>query len=296
MLRLKHHHRDVFLASLLNEHRGHGARFDLYLGTVEAEGLLLSPNINRSGRDYLPENGLIREPLSAIPELGDRAVEAILTARGGDRFENLQDLLRRVPADFVTNKDIESLVAAGAIDAGGQLGKKAAGLLDEKAQHPENKKDMTAGQFEFSFDEGAGAESADDTSTDPSGPSPLKDRNIRAGYHVVPSLAEFYPHPNGTRVELVGRVRDLQKFKASSGHETCFFVLFDSSTSVPVFVPQGRFGRPGEPPADGDRVVVRGHVRTRDRRRVCDAVEVIAEGGATSNGETTTDEPSEGDP
>jgi hypothetical protein len=43
-------------------------------------------------------------------------------------------------------------------------------------------------------------------------------------------------------------------------------------------------------------VVVRGYIRTRDRRRVCDAVEVLAEGGAVSNGETTTDEPAAGDP
>jgi len=58
MLRFKHHHRDVFLAALLNEHRSHGSRFDVYLGIVEAEGLLLAPNVNRSGREYLPENGL----------------------------------------------------------------------------------------------------------------------------------------------------------------------------------------------------------------------------------------------
>jgi len=158
------------------------------------------------------------------------------------------------------------------------------------------KEDTTIGQFELSLGGGDGDRESGGARQGPIGSSPVKEGNIRAGFHVVPTLAEFYPHPNGTRVELVGRVRDLHSFKASSGDETCFFALFDTSTSVPVFVPRGRFGRAGEPPADGDRVVVRGYVRTRDRRRVCDAVEVLAEGGATTDGETTTDEPTEGDP
>jgi DNA polymerase III alpha subunit len=296
MLRLKHHRRDVFLAALLNEHRGHGSRFDVYLGIVETEGLLLVPNVNRSGREYLPENGLIRAPLSAVAGLGAEAVEAILAARGGARFEDLEDMLHRVSADVVTNKDIELLVAAEAVHPGGRLGQGPDERPLRNPQVKEKKDDTPIDQFELSFGGGDEVQGASRPRRGPNSPSPVKEGNIRAGFHVVPTLAEFYPHPNGTRVELVGCIRDLQTFNASSGDETCFFVLFDTSTSVPVFVPRGRFGRDGEPPADGDRVVVRGYIRTRDRRRVCDAVEVLAEGGAVSNGETTTDEPAAGDP
>jgi hypothetical protein len=42
--------------------------------------------------------------------------------------------------------------------------------------------------------------------------------------------------------------------------------------------------------------LVRGFVRIRDRRKVCNAVEVQAEGGAISDGETSSDEPPEGNP
>ena len=126
-------------------------------------------------------------------------------------------------------------------------------------------------------------------------PSIKKDGNIRSAFRVLANIAEFYPHPVATRVELVGHVRDLQTFNTSSGDETRFFVLFDTSASVPVFAPIEGLGRPGEPTADGDRVLVRGIVRIRDRKKVCDAVEVLAEGGATSDGETTSDEPAGGD-
>jgi DNA polymerase III alpha subunit len=295
LLRFKHNHRAAFFAALLNEHRGHGSRYDVYLGIVEAEGLLLAPNANRSGREYLPEKGLIRAPLSAIAGLSDEAVEAILAARGGGKFDNLEDLLRRVSSEVITNKEIEAIAAAGAVETGGEWKsgvRQSAPRLTELVSGPEV---TTIDQFELTFG-GKEPGEADGHRIPPAAASTIKDGNIRARFHVIPTLAEFYPHPSGTRVELVGRVRDLHSFKTSSGDETCFFVLFDTSTSVPVFVPRGRFGRAGEPPADGDRVVVRGYVRTRDRRRVCNAVEVLAEGGAISNGETTTDEPPEGNP
>jgi len=292
MLRLKHRYRAAFFAGLLNQHRGHGARFDVYAGIVAAEGLLLVPNVNRSGRDYLPERGLIRAPLSKIAGLGDETVEAILGARVEGPFENLEDFLRRVPSELVTNKDVELIAAAGAIDTGEGLGRVAEPPAPDRELVPES---PAAGQIELTFDGSKRAKRPDISAQKSEPPYIKKDGNIRGSFHVLHTLAEFYPHPSGTRVELVGRVRDLHSFKTGSDYETCFFVLFDASATVPVFVPKGRFGRAGEPPADGDHVYVRGIVRTRDRRRVCDAVEVQAKGGAISHGETTTDEPTEGD-
>jgi DNA polymerase-3 subunit alpha len=288
-LRLKLRHRAAFFAELLNEHRTHGGRFDVYLGIVESEGLLLSPDVNRSGLEYRPERGLIRPPLTRIEGLGDRAVRAILRARGDREFDDLEDFIRRVPSQFVTNEDVEAIVAAGAVGAGEQLGKAPGAVPPAGASQggaaPLGAADRT-GQLEFGLDGGAASKA----------PPTKKVGNMRIGHHVLPTVAEFYPHPSGARVELVGRVRDLQTFNTSSGDETRFFVLFDASASVPVFAPSGRVGRTGEPLADGVRVLVRGIVRVRDRRKVCDAVEVLTEGGATSDGETTPDEPAEGNP
>jgi DNA polymerase-3 subunit alpha len=296
MLRIKHRHRAAYFAALLNEHRAHGSRIAVYLGIVETEGLLLTPHVNHSGTEYLPENGLIRTPLTRIEGLGGEAAEAIVRAREDGEFADLEDFIRRVPPELVTNKDVELIAAAGAIGAGGGWGEPPTPTIAvpvPERQRPEVSED---GQLVIPLkgEKGSGGEQDGGASTKV--PPIKKDGNIRAGFNVLENIAEFYPHPSGTRVELVGRVRDLHSFKTSSEHETCFFVLFDASASVPVFVPKERFGRAGEPPAEGDRVLVRGFVRTRDRRRVCDAVEVLAEGGAISHGETTTDEPPEGNP
>ncbi len=294
MLRIKHHQRAAFFAALLNEHHGHGARFDVYLGVVQAEGLLLAPNVNRSGRGYLPEKGLIRVPLTAIKGMGIEAVEAILTARGGEQFVNLEDLLKRT-SEVVTNKEIEALVSSGAVDTAGGLGKPSEVPESDEKGGGQQADSGQNGQMSIPFGGQKDPHTDGDSAGNSEPPLNKKDGNIREGFRVVHTLAEFYPHPSRTRVELAGSVRDLHSFNTSSDYETCFFVLFDASASVPVFAQLGRIGWSGEPPAEGDRVCVRGVVSIRDRRKVLDAVEVLAEGGAISHGETTTDEPPAGD-
>jgi DNA polymerase III alpha subunit len=120
--------------------------------------------------------------------------------------------------------------------------------------------------------------------------------NKRGYFRVVTSLAEFHPHPSASPVELAGRIRDLQSLRTSSGNRVSFFVLFDSSAYVRVFVPWERVGQTGEPLTNGDRVLVRGKVRVRNGKKVCDALEVMAVKGGISNGETTPDQSAKGDP
>jgi DNA polymerase-3 subunit alpha len=295
MLYLKHHHRAEFIAALLNEHHNHRSRLETYMGMAESEGLLLSPHVNRSGRRYRPENGLIRAPLSRIPGLRDDAADAIVRTREAGDFSDLKDFISRVPPEIVTNDQIEAIVSAGAIDTAAQLGK------------PQNANDFNAiessppaetgpGQTDLFRDIVTGQIKTGAGQTVPEPPQTKKDGNIRSGFAVLPNIAEFYPHPVAARVELVGRIRDLRSFRTGSGDEISFFVLFDASASVPVFAPREQIGQAGEPLVDGNRVLVRGFVRIRDRRKVCNAVEVQAEGGAISDGETSSDEPPEGNP
>jgi DNA polymerase III alpha subunit len=122
------------------------------------------------------------------------------------------------------------------------------------------------------------------------------DGNSRHGFRVVPSLSEFYPHPRATPVELAGRIRNFRDFKTSSGTSVGFFELFDSSGSVRVFVPWERVARIGEPLSDGYRVIVKGKVRLRDGRKVCDALEIVVAEGENGHGETSPDNASKGDP
>jgi DNA polymerase-3 subunit alpha len=295
MLYLKHLHRAEFIAALLNAHHNHRSRLETYMGIAESEGLLLSAHVNRSGRRYRPENGLIRAPLSRIPGLGDDAADAIIRTRENGNFIDLKDFISRVPAEIVTNEQIEAIVSAGAIDTAAQLGKSQK-TSDFNEIGASSQSDTGPGQTDLFRDNVKGPINTGARRLVPEAPQTKKDGNIRSGFTVLPNIAEFYPHPVAARVELVGRIRDLRSFRTSSGNETSFFVLFDASASVPVFAPSEQIGQAGEPLVDGNRVLVRGFVRIRDRRKVCNAVEVQAEGGAISDGETSSDEPPEGNP
>ena len=123
---------------------------------------------------------------------------------------------------------------------------------------------------------------------------PNKVRNLKRGFLVVTPMSEFYPHPTSTPVELAGRIRNLQTFSSSSGKKVGYFELIDSSGSVRVYVPAEPLARFELLIKDGEQVVVRGAVRRRDGRKVCDALE-ITEGGIDL-GEKSADSPSTGDP
>lgn len=87
---------------------------------------VLPPDINRSDYDFKIEEGSIRFGLSAIKNVGQAAIDSILTARKSKNFKGLKDFLYRVDVRRVNKKTIESLIKAGAFD---QFGKRAVLLI-----------------------------------------------------------------------------------------------------------------------------------------------------------------------
>ena len=75
------------------------------------------PNVNRSGVTFEVHDGAIRYALAAIKGVGRSAVEAIVQARGDKPFRDLGDFARRLNPKLVNKRTLESLVAAGALDA-----------------------------------------------------------------------------------------------------------------------------------------------------------------------------------
>jgi DNA polymerase III alpha subunit len=121
-------------------------------------------------------------------------------------------------------------------------------------------------------------------------------RNLSRGFVVLTLVSEFYPHPTSTPVELAGRIRNLQTFRSSDDKKVGYFELIDSSGSVRVFVsaePLARFQTLLE---DGNKIVVRGTVRRRDGRKVCDALEIADSEGGIGLGQTSVDSSSTRDP
>lgn len=75
------------------------------------------PSVSASMRGYsVDADGSIRTGLLAVKNVGEGAVDAILTARRELPFTSLRDFLGRVNTRVVNRKALESLVEAGAFD------------------------------------------------------------------------------------------------------------------------------------------------------------------------------------
>lgn len=84
---------------------------------------VLPPDINESGSEFTIENiSKIRFGLSAIKNIGDAAINSIISCRFKKKFDSFEDFCNRVDLGAVNKKTIESLIKAGAMD---NFGKRA---------------------------------------------------------------------------------------------------------------------------------------------------------------------------
>jgi DNA polymerase III subunit alpha len=81
---------------------------------------VLPPDVNESGRRFTVVGETIRFGLSAVKNVGDSCVEAIIAAReDGGPFEDLFDFCERVEASTFNKRTLESLIKCGAFDGTG---------------------------------------------------------------------------------------------------------------------------------------------------------------------------------
>jgi DNA polymerase III subunit alpha len=124
---LKAHYPAEFMTALLTaESRGTSGptkNEKIAQGVAECKRLgisVLPPDINKSGDEFSIENETnIRFGLSAIKNVGDAAISAILESRKKGPFKDIQDFCLRVDLGAVNKKTVESLIKSGAMDAFG---------------------------------------------------------------------------------------------------------------------------------------------------------------------------------
>jgi len=87
---------------------------------------VLPPNINKSQDSFAIEEGVIRFGLSAIKNVGQAAIDAILEARREGEFISFKDFLLKADLRRVNKKTVESLIKAGAFN---QFGNRATLLM-----------------------------------------------------------------------------------------------------------------------------------------------------------------------
>ncbi len=115
---LKAHVPAAFLAASLTSEVGDTDRIVTLVDEARRLGIpVLPPDVNASVAGFTLEGQAIRFGLSAIKNVGQGSVEALVRARTeGGAFRTLGDLIRRVETAAINRRVLESLIQAGACD------------------------------------------------------------------------------------------------------------------------------------------------------------------------------------
>lgn len=118
---LKAHYPAHFMAALLTSEAERGATSQVvkYINECHTMGLeILPPDINFSECNFTVVGGAIRFGLNAIKNVGEGAINEILTARARrGKFKSPFEVVEGVDMKLVNRKVLESLIKAGAFDS-----------------------------------------------------------------------------------------------------------------------------------------------------------------------------------
>jgi DNA polymerase-3 subunit alpha len=156
---LKTHYPAEFMAATLTSEMSDSARIVTLIEECRRMGLaILPPDVNRSEWRFTIESESIRFGLGAVRNVGQSAVEAIVSARGGEPFRDLFDLACRLDSHTLNRRVLESLIMAGACDGlGAERGAQFAGAGRVLEQATALHRERTSGQSSLFGGEGDGA-------------------------------------------------------------------------------------------------------------------------------------------
>lgn len=119
---LKAHYPYEYMAALLSIEHGNTDKVGVYIADCRRMGIeVLPPHISLSEHNFTIEvrdggERVIRYGLDAVKNVGEGAVEAVLTARQGHPFSDISDFCQRVDLRAVGKRALECLVKVGALD------------------------------------------------------------------------------------------------------------------------------------------------------------------------------------
>ena len=254
---LKAHYPAEYMAALLTGTKRDKDRTALYLNECRSMGVeVLTPSVNHSEMDFVARDGAVPFGLSAIRNVGEGVVEAILTERDKNGpFSDFGDFINRVDLAVLNKRTIESLIKAGAFDL---LGHSRRGLTLVFEQHLEatvtRRKAEEAGQYSLFGGDDAALEL-----------SPLEipeaewDQRTLLGFEkemlglfisdhpllgvkdalqrlVSAQVAELWEMKDKTEVTVGGMVASVTRRYTRNGDPMIFFELEDLEASVEVIL------------------------------------------------------------
>jgi len=152
---LKAHYPAEYMAALLTSVGDSKDKLAVYLNECRRMGIqVLPPDVNASFANFSAVEDDIRFGLGAIRNVGANVVAGVREARENQgEFDSFHDYLKKVPAQAVTKRTVESLIKAGAFDEMGHT-RRALLQIHEGAvdQALKEKKDAEHGNLGFDFD------------------------------------------------------------------------------------------------------------------------------------------------
>ncbi len=150
---LKAHYPAAFMAALMTSDHDNIDRIAIEVAECRRMGIpVLPPDVNESYLEFgvVKDSGSIRFGLSAVKNVGEGAIEAILAAReDGGPFSTVEDFAKRVPASETNKKVWESLIKCGAMDGFDERGKLLHNLDMMVAYASKAQKNALSGQIDI---------------------------------------------------------------------------------------------------------------------------------------------------
>jgi len=155
---LKAHYPSHFLAALLTSEaeRGVTSQVARYINECEELGIkILPPDINESDFNFTVVKGDIRFGLSAVKNVGEGSVRALIRAREKrGKFTSLFDLCEVADSKVLNRKVIESLIKAGALDSLGWRRSQMFYLVDKVIEYAHEMQEIKSSKQSFLFGSG----------------------------------------------------------------------------------------------------------------------------------------------
>jgi len=286
---LKANYPAEYMAALISSVMDTKDKVPFYVAECDSMGLeVLPPDVNSSQRDFAVVEGKIRFGLSAVKNVGENAVRAIIEARETDgRFISIWDVAERVDAQHVSSRVLESLIRAGALDSTGDPRRGMLLVLDQAVQSGRKAQaDRHAGQtnlFEGLTDASVGGGGGGSHPPVPAGEfekkellageretlglfvssHPLSDIADQLRRKVDVPIRELENRKEGETVTIGGLVSSVRQTMTKKGDPMAFVQLEDTTGVVEVVVFSKAFTA-ARPLLEQDRIViVKGRVDQR---------------------------------
>ncbi len=301
---LKTHFPIEFMAALLTSEVQNADKIMRYIAECREMSIsILPPDINESRRDFTVVGNQIRFGLAAVKNVGEAAIEAILSEREErGKFTSLSNFCRRVDLRKVNRRVIESLIKCGAFDFSRVYRSQMLSVLEdllERSQEAQKKK----GALQMSMWDPSPQE--EEISYPPIEEFPESQlilfeketigfyisRHPLAAYqevinrYTLEDTSTLSRLASGQEVNVCGLVNNLKEIVTKKGERMAFLTLEDMKGLVEVILFPEVFKNASDCLRGGDPLFVRGLLDLADERLKIKATEVrsLSEWSASSH-------------